>query len=68
VTPNIRVPLSAEQERALFVMRSNENLKPEEEKEMIKAKDPQMLRAIDSLKGVMIYAQEASPKVEAVKK
>jgi carboxyl-terminal processing protease len=68
VTPNIRVPLSAEQERALFTMRSSENLKPEEEKEMIKAKDPQMLRAIDSLKGVMIYAQEASPKVEAVKK
>ena len=68
VTPNIRVPLSIEQERALFTLRSNENLKPEEEKEMIKTKDPQMMRAIDALKGVMIYAQEASPKVEAVKK
>jgi carboxyl-terminal processing protease len=68
VTPNIRVPLSAEQERALFTARSNENLKPEEEKEIIKTKDPQMMRAIDALKGVMIYAQEASPKVDAVKK
>jgi carboxyl-terminal processing protease len=68
VTPNIRVPLSAEQERALFTARSNDNLKPEEEKELIKTKDPQMMRAIDALKGVMIYAQEASPKVDAVKK
>jgi carboxyl-terminal processing protease len=68
VTPNIRVPLSAEQERALFTARSNDNLKSEEEKELIKTKDPQMMRAIDALKGVMIYAQEASPKVDAVKK
>ena len=62
------MPLTAEQERALFTARSNENLKPEEEKELIKTKDPQMLRAIDALKGVMIYAQEAAPKVDAVKK
>ncbi len=68
VAPNIRVPLSVEQERALFVARSSENLKPEDEKELIRTKDPQMMRAIDALKGVMIYAQEASPKVDAVKK
>jgi carboxyl-terminal processing protease len=68
VAPNIRVPLSAEQERALFTLRSNENLKPDEEKEIIKTKDPQMMRAIDALKGVMIYAQETAPKVDAVKK
>src|SRR6202048_307865 len=54
VTPNIRVPMSAEQERALFVSRSGEALKPQEEKDLIKSKDPQMLRAIDALKGVMI--------------
>ena len=67
ITPNIRVPLSVEQERALFMARSVENLKPEEEKELIKTKDPQMLRAIDALKGVMLYAQEAGPKVEVKK-
>src|SRR6266436_1106581 len=60
VTPNIRVPMSAEQERALFAMRSAENLKPEEEKSLIKMRDPQLLRAIDALKGVMVYAQENS--------
>src|SRR3954467_3765813 len=45
VTPNIRVPLTADQERALFSARSSENLKPEDEKNLIKTKDPQMLRA-----------------------
>ncbi|MBA2242317.1 MAG: S41 family peptidase [Chthoniobacterales bacterium] len=68
VAPNIRVPLTSEQERALFTARSSDNLKPEDEKDLIKTKDPQMLRAIDALKGVMIYAQEMSPKIEAVKK
>ncbi len=68
VTPNIRVPLTADQERALFSARSSENLKPDEEKALIKTKDTQMMRAIDALKGVMIYAAEAAPKVEAVKK
>ena len=61
VAPNIRVPMTAEQERALFTSR-NDNLKPDEEKNLIKTKDPQLLRAIDALKGVMIYAQETSPK------
>ena len=67
VTPNIRVPMSAEQERSLFTLRSSD-VKPDEEKNLIKTKDPQMLRAIDALKGVMIYAQETSPKVDPVKK
>src|SRR3954462_15801787 len=67
VTPNIRVPMTAEQERALFASRS-ENLKPDEEKNLIKTKDPQLLRAIDALKGVMIYAKETSPKLDGAKK
>jgi carboxyl-terminal processing protease len=67
VTPNIRVPMTAEQERALFVSRS-ENLKPEEEKNVIKTKDPQLLRAIDALKGVMIYARQTAPKPDPAKK
>ena len=68
VAPNITVPLNSEQERALFTMRSADNLKPEDELNLIKTKDPQMLRAIDALKGVMIYAQQAAPKVDPVKK
>jgi carboxyl-terminal processing protease len=68
VTPNIRVVMTAEQERALFALRNAENVKPEDEKDIIKAKDPQMLRAIDALKGVMIYAQQNASKAEAARK
>jgi len=68
VTPNIRVPMSAEQERSLFAMRSEENLKPDDEKNLIKTKDSQMLRAIDALKGVMIYAQQNASKAQGAKK
>ena len=68
VVPNIRVPMTVEQERALFALRSADNVKPEDEKDAIKTKDPQMLRAIDALKGVMVYAQETAPKVDPVKK
>lgn len=68
VTPNIRVGVTAEQERSLFALRNAGNMKPEEEKSIIKARDPQMLRAIDALKGVMIYALENAPKAQAVKK
>ena len=68
VAPNIRVPMSAEQERALFALRSGESAKPEEDKEIIKTRDPQMLRAIDALKGVMIYAQQNASKADSAKK
>ncbi len=68
VTPNIRVAMTAEQERSLFALRNTGNMKPEDDKGIIKARDPQMLRAIDALKGLMIYAQENAPKAQAVKK
>jgi carboxyl-terminal processing protease len=68
VTPNIRVVMTAEQERALYALRNAGNVKPDDETNIIKTKDPQMLRAIDALKGVMIYAQQSAPKAEAVKK
>ena len=68
VTPNIRVSMTAEQERALYALRNTGNVKAEDESNIIKTRDPQMLRAIDALKGVMIYAQQSAPKAEAVKK
>src|ERR1700720_2446261 len=68
VSPNIRVPMSAEQERLLFALRSAENMKPEEEKNLITMRDPQLLRAIDALKGVMIYAEQNAPKNRPIKK
>ena len=68
VAPNIKVSMTAEQERSLFALRNAGNIKPEDEKNIIKTKDSQMLRAIDALKGVMIYAQQSAPKAEAVRK
>src|ERR1700730_9613358 len=68
VTPNIRASMSPEQERTLFLLRNTENSPPEDEKTFIKTKDPQMWRAIDALKGVMIYAERNAPKSEGVKK
>ena len=68
IAPNIRVPLTAEQSRILFTSRSAEGAKIDEDKNLIKSRDPQMLRAIDALKGVMIYAQQTGSKAEPVKK
>lgn len=68
VVPNIRVPMTAEQERMLFAMRNADNLKPDDERNLIKTRDPQMMRAIDALKGVMIYAEQTAPKVDRAKK
>jgi carboxyl-terminal processing protease len=69
VTPNIRVPMSVDQERQLFTARSSgDTIKPDEDKNFIKSMDPQMLRAIDALKGVMIYAQQNTAKPESIKK
>ncbi len=66
VTPNIAVPMTAEQEKALFAARNGDG-KIGDELTQIRAHDPQMLRAIDALKGVMIYAQQNTRRAEAVK-
>jgi carboxyl-terminal processing protease len=66
VTPNIAVPMTPEQEKALFAARNGDG-KTENETTQIRGHDPQMLRAIDALKGVMIYAQQNARRAEAVK-
>jgi carboxyl-terminal processing protease len=68
VVPNILVPLTPEQDRAVMALRNNDKIQPAEVTGIIKSKDLQMMRGIDALKGVMIYAQQTSPKVDAVKK
>ena len=66
VAPNIAVPMTSEQERALFALR-NSDAKTQDEKTQVRTRDPQMLRAIDALKGVMVYAQQNARRAEAVK-
>ena len=67
VAPNILVTMTPEQERQLFASR-NPAPSATEDKNLIRKRDPQMLRAIDALKGVMIYAQLRTDKSEPVKK
>ncbi len=68
VAPNIHVTMTPEQERQLFISRSNAAPSATEDKDVIRKRDPQMLRAIDALRGLMIYAQLSTGKVEPVKK
>ncbi|MGI8890606.1 MAG: S41 family peptidase [Chthoniobacterales bacterium] len=68
VVPNILVPLSPDQDRAVASLRNSDRISAADATNLIKTKDLQMMRALDALKGVMIYAQQTSPKVEAVKK
>ncbi len=68
VAPNIRVTMTTEQERQLFISRNNAAPSAAEDKNLIRKNDPQMVRAIDALRGLMIYAQLNTSKVEPIKK
>jgi carboxyl-terminal processing protease len=57
IAPNIRASLSTDQERALLLKRRDEPLSAEDQKFVNDQKDPQLDRAIDALKGAMIYTQ-----------
>jgi carboxyl-terminal processing protease len=57
VTPNIKASLTADQERALLLGHRDGLLSPEEQTFVNDQKDPQLDRAIDALKGAMIYNQ-----------
>jgi carboxyl-terminal processing protease len=63
ITPNIKASLSQDQERALLLRRRDGPLSPDEQKIVNEQKDPQLDRAIDALKGAIIYHQnEKLPK------
>jgi carboxyl-terminal processing protease len=57
ITPNIKASLSPDQERALILRRRDGPLSPDEQKFVSEQKDTQLDRAVDALKGVMIYNQ-----------
>jgi carboxyl-terminal processing protease len=61
ITPNIKASLSPDQERALLLKRRDGPLSPDEQKIVNEQKDPQLDRAVDALKGVMIYNQNDKP-------
>lgn len=59
ITPTIVTTMTPEQERTLVMSRREEKLTMEEQANIENFDDPQMDRAIDALKGVLIYTQVA---------
>ena len=60
VEPNIRATLTAEQERMLMLHRREDAAEASERKELDNFRDTQLERAVDALKGVMIYTDKTS--------
>jgi len=58
VTPTIRATLSPEQERLLMMQRRDETGVEVDHNELTNFRDTQLERAVDALKGVLIYAEK----------
>jgi carboxyl-terminal processing protease len=65
VAPTIRATLTPEQERMLLLQRREEILDDATRKEIASFRDTQLERAVDALKGVMIYAERTSVEKRA---
>jgi len=61
VAPTIRATLTSEQERQLLVQRREDMTVDPDRKEISNFRDTQLERAVDALKGVMIYAEKTGP-------
>ena len=62
VSPNIHATLTPDEERLLMLSRREDLLTDDEKKELAGFRDPQLDRAVDALKGVMIYAERTGQK------
>ena len=58
VSPTIRATLSPDQERMLMMQRREDALVDTDHRELTSFHDTQLERAVDALKGVMIYAEK----------
>ena len=61
ITPNIRASLTQDQEKALLLHRREGVLSPADQKFVSEQRDTQLERAVDAIKGMMIYSQNGSP-------
>jgi carboxyl-terminal processing protease len=73
ITPDIIVPMTDEEEADLFRKRvpgGLESLEEADRERILNARDPQMERSLDVLKGVLLYTQRngQSSKIAAAKK
>lgn len=56
VEPNIIAPLTPVEEQNLLKWFNRDSLEPEERKKIERFRDPQLLRAVDAIKGALVYA------------
>jgi carboxyl-terminal processing protease len=68
VTPTIRATLTLDQERALAARRNNEVANPDDRRDYNDVRDTQLERAVDALKGMMIYKQQIVSRKEGDKR
>ena len=64
ITPDVLVPMSAEEERFLAIKRSGaplDALDAKEREQVSKARDAQLDRATDMLKGILLYDKQGKP-------
>jgi carboxyl-terminal processing protease len=66
VAPTIRATLSPEQERLLMLQRREDMLDEDVKKQLAGFRDTQLDRAVDALKGVMIYAERKTDGKRAI--
>lgn len=67
VEPNIRVLLNPEEEKSLLTWFKRDTLSPENRRLAERFVDPQIERAADTLKGVLVYAMRNQPVVNTNK-
>ena len=68
VSPTIRATLTSDQERMLMLQRREDAFTEQERKDLANFHDTQLERAVDALKGVMIYAEKTGEPAKSVKK
>ena len=70
VTPTIRATMTLDQERALMARRNNPDAPNGDDgkRDYGDTSDPQLERALDALKGVMIYKQQMASRKDAEKR
>ena len=61
VSPNIHVSITTDQEKVILLKRREEFLNDAEKREVANYHDAQLDRAVDALKGAMIYAEKNTP-------
>ena len=68
VSPTIRATMTADQERLLMIQRREDGFGEGERKELANFHDTQLDRAVDALKGVLIYDQKKEGSRKAASK